>query len=278
MSWGVFSLVLLAAMLHASWNAIVKGGGDTRLSSVLVAGGCALVAAPGLWVLPPPAAASWPFLSASAVLQGLYFVLLARAYRVADMSQVYPLMRGTAPVLVTVVGFVWLGEILSGAALLGIGVICLGMFGMAVGWPRAARVEGVPSALGNALVIAAYTLIDGVGVRRSGAPVAYSLWLFVLTGVPLVLWALHAQGRAFADYARRHWRFGLIGGAGSLASYGLALWAMTQAPVAMVAALRETSILFGTLLSWLLLHETVGLRRVLAAGLIAAGAMALRMG
>jgi drug/metabolite transporter (DMT)-like permease len=129
----------------------------------------------------------------------------------------------------------------------------------------------------NAGVIAGYTLIDGIGVRRSGAPAAYTLWIFLLGGLPLAAWAIAARRDSIVPYARRNWHFGLIGGAGTLASYGLALWAMTLAPIAVVAALRETSILFGTIISGLVLKEQVGFTRAAAACIIALGAAVLRL-
>jgi len=274
----VFCLVLLAAVLHASWNAIVKGGGDKWLSTILVAAFSALASAPALLFLPAPAPASWPFLLASTVCQCLYFVLLARAYRLADLSQVYPLMRGCAPLLVTAVAVLAMGEVLPQSAFIGIGAICAGILAMACGLLRGETATGVPTALLNALVIAAYTLIDGVGVRRAGSPLAYLCWLLLLTGLPLMFCGLAFRGRELRAYLRRHWRFGLAGGIGSVGSYGVALWAMTQVPVAMVAALRETSILFGALISWRLLHERIGAQRLLAVAMIAVGAMALRLG
>jgi uncharacterized membrane protein len=133
-------------------------------------------------------------------------------------------------------------------------------------------------ALINAGVIACYTLIDGVGVRKSGAPVAYTLWVFLLTGIPLAAWALVARRAEFCAYVTRHWRLGVIGGVGTVASYGLALWAMTQAPIATVAALRETSILFGVVISAWVLKEHLTRVRIVAACVIAAGAMLLRLG
>jgi len=159
----------------------------------------------------------------------------------------------------------------------GVSIICLGILGMAAGARRGNR-KGVALALANAVVIAGYTMIDGLGVRRSGAPAAYTLWLFLISGVPLAAWTLRTRGRiALAEYVRRNWHFGLIGGAGSLASYGLALWAMTVAPIAVVAALRETSIVFGAVISGLILKEPVGLARFAAACTIALGAAVLRL-
>ena len=127
------------------------------------------------------------------------------------------------------------------------------------------------------MLIASYTLIDGAGVRRSGAPAAYTLWIFLLTGVPLLLWAISTRGKTFRRYVGRNWHLGLVGGFGTVASYGLALWAMTVAPVAVIAALRETSILFGTAISGFVLKEKISPIRIVGACVIAAGAIMLRL-
>jgi drug/metabolite transporter (DMT)-like permease len=221
-----------------------------------------------------PAPASWPYAAASAVFQIAYFLLIARTYQITDMSQAYPLMRGTAPIIVALVSVFQMGDVLSPIAWAGVIAICVGIVTMALG-NRVNNRKGISLALLNALVIAGYTLIDGAGVRRSAAPAAYTLWVFLLTGLPLALWAASARKSEFFPYVGRHWRLGLAGGVGTTASYGLALWAMTVAPVAVVAALRETSILFATLLAGLVLKERVGLRRVIAACIIACGAAIL---
>jgi drug/metabolite transporter (DMT)-like permease len=278
MSIGVFGVVLFAALLHASWNAIVKGAGDKLLTTVLVTTFAALLAAVSLPALRQPHAGSWHFILASSLFQVTYFVLLARTYHVADMSQSYPLMRGTAPLLVGMVSVLALGADLTVTMWIGVGVICSGILGMAAGDRRRNR-RGTALALLNAVVIAGYTIIDGLGVRRSAAPAAYTLWIFLVSGVPLAAWAIRTRGRAtLTEYMCRNWHFGLIGGVGSVASYGLALWAMTIAPIAVVAALRETSILFGVVISGLLLKEHIGFARFAAACTIALGAAVLRLG
>lgn len=272
----VFAFVLLAAALHASWNAIVKRGGDTLLTTALVTTSAALIAVAGLPFLPSPLPASWPFIAASTAFQIAYFVLVARTYRVADMSLAYPLMRGTAPLLVALTSFALVGEPLSRSAWLGVGVVCVGILSMA-GAARQASKAGVALSLGNAIVIAGYTLIDGIGVRRSGAPSAYTLWIFLLTGFVLGGWALTTRHRTFLRYGQQNWLLGLVGGAGTIGSYGLALWAMTVAPVAVVAALRETSILFGVAIAALFLREKVGTAKVVGVCIIAIGAVVLRL-
>ncbi|WP_347265985.1 DMT family transporter [Paracoccus sp. (in: a-proteobacteria)] len=276
MSLAAFATVLFAAALHASWNAIVKGGRDKLMMTALIAVTAAAIAGVVLPFLRQPAPASWPYIVASVLLQSGYFVLVARIYHVADMSQAYPVMRGTAPLLVALASMVLLKESLGAGALLGIGLICAGVLSMAAAGGRGDN-RGTGLALLNAVVIAGYTLVDGIGVRISGAPAGYAFWIFLLTGLPFLAWGLVARRDDFLGAMRQYMLAGLVGGIGTSASYGLALWAMTLAPVAMVSALRETSILFGAAISGLILRETVGRARIAAACLIAAGAMALRL-
>jgi len=276
MPFVVFAVVILAALLHASWNAIVKSASDKFLTTIMVTAAAAGLSVVLLPFLDIPAHASWPYAIASALFQIIYFLLVARTYQVADMSQAYPLMRGTAPLLVALVSAFAMGDALSLVGWTGVIGICLGIFSIGLGGKRHNR-TGVHLALLNALVIAAYTLIDGVGVRRSGAPAAYTLWVFLLTGLPLTLWAAAAWRSTFVPYVSRHWRLGIAGGIGTTASYGLALWAMTVAPIAVVAALRETSILFGAVVAGLVLKEHLGPRRIISACIIACGAAALRL-
>ncbi len=276
MPLSVFAVVMLAAFLHASWNALVKSAPDKFLGTIMITTASALLAAAVIPFLQAPAASSFPFAIASAGLQIIYFLLIARTYQVADMSQTYPLMRGAAPLIVAFVEAFKMSGSLSPFAWTGVVVICLGVFSIALGGGSNDR-PGVRLALLNALVIAGYTLVDGLGVRRSGAPAAYTLWVFFLSGVPLTLWAMTARRSTFIPYLGRHWPLGIAGGIGTTSSYGLALWAMTIAPIAVVAALRETSILFGTLIAGIVLRESVGPRRLIAACIIAAGAALLRL-
>jgi len=275
--WPVFALILFAALLHASWNAFLKGSGDTLLSTTLVMGGAAVIALVALPFLPVPARASWPYLAVSAALQVGYLVLLVRIYHAVDMSLAYPLMRGSAPLTVALISALWLGEALPGIGWIGIATICLGILTMALGARGVLSPKGLAATLTNAAIIAGYTLIDGVGARASGTPAAYTLWLSLLTGLAMIAWAITARGAALVRYARRTWHLGLIGGLGTIVSYTIALWAMTMAPIAMVAALRETSILFATAISAFILRERVGPARIAAAAIIAGGAMLLRL-
>jgi drug/metabolite transporter (DMT)-like permease len=273
MSLSIFCIVLFAALLHASWNAIVKRGRDTLLTTILVTGSAAILAAIGLPFLPAPAEQSWPWLAASTALQVIYYVLVARTYRLTDMSASYPLMRGCAPLMVALVGTLFIGERLAWIAWAGIALICAGILCMTRGISR--QHLGLP--LLNAGVIATYTLVDAWGARHSGAALSYTLWLFLLSGLPLPIWALCTRAAALRTYARANGYYGVVGGIGTLTSYALALWAMTVAPVAMISALRETSILFGILISAFILHERVTRQRWIAAGLIVVGAAVMRL-
>lgn len=277
MSFAVFVIILLGAALHATWNAVVKAGTDKLLTTCMIASTASLIVLALVPFLEVPAKESWPFIGASVIFQVLYFVLVASTYRIADMSQTYPIMRGTAPLLVAAVSVFVLTEPLSSFAWFGIAVISLGILSMAAA-PSAGNPKGLVLALLNAAVIAGYTLIDGLGVRKSSAPAAYTLWIFLLTGIPLAAWALITRRAVFRHYVTRHWRLGVVGGVGTVASYGLALWAMTQAPIASVSALRETSILFGVVISAWVLKEQLTRVRIAAACIIAVGAMVLRLG
>jgi drug/metabolite transporter (DMT)-like permease len=272
----VFAAVLAGAILHAAWNAIVKSARDKLLTTVLITASAALIALAALPVLAAPAPASLGYAALSAVFQILYFVLLTRAYHSTDMSQSYPLMRGSAPVLVALVSAWALGERLSGPAWVGVLTVCCGIIAIAASG-RSGDPKGLRFALLNGVVIACYTLIDGLGVRRSGAPAGYTAWVVLLTGVPLSLWGIGSNRSRFWPYLQRHWRLGIAGGLATTLSYGLALWAMTLAPIAVVAALRETSILFGTLIAGLVLKERIGGVRIASACMIAGGAIVLRL-
>ena len=275
MSLPIFGLVLLAAVLHALWNAVVRGAGDKLLTTILVAAVGALVGIAVLPFLPPMAPGAWAYLGVSAVLEIAYYALVAVAYRHAEMSRAYPLMRGIPPLLVAVVSTAFLGTGLAPLEWTGVGLISAGILTMLVGGRGSGDRRGIAFAIVNAVVIACYTLTDGIGVRVSGSPIAYTMWIFVLTGVPLAAWALLRRPDIVA-YARRNWGYGVGGGLGTLASYGLVLYAMTAAPVPLVAALRETSILFGTAIAALVLRERVTPVRVVAVLIIAAGAAVLR--
>ena len=276
----VMLVVLFAAALHATWNALVKSGDDKLVDTALITAGAAVLAAACLPFLPPPAQACWPYLAASVAIHILYFALVAAAYRAGDMSFAYPLMRGAGPLIVAVLSAAVIGERLSAPAWAGVLLICGGVLGLALAYrrPQGSILEPMAFALGNAMVIALYTFVDGVGARLSGQAFAYTFWMFLLTAPFLVIWPAITRFPALRAQVAARWRLGLIGGGCTLGSYALALWAMTKAPIAPVAALRETSILFGMAIAALLLKERFGWSRTLAAATIALGTITLRLG
>jgi len=266
--------VLGAALLHAGWNAMIKSGPDAQLETVSIAATSGLIALALAPLLAAPAAQSWPWLIGSALVHILYFVFLAGAYRWGELSYTYPVMRGGGPMIVAAVGALALGEILPAAETLGVLLICAGILGFASG---AHDRRATAFAVGNAVVIAAYTLIDGQGARASGAPVSYTLWFFALNGLVISAYGLTRRGREFPAYLRRHWMRAALGGAFSVGAYGIALWAMTRAPIALVAVLRETSVVFAALLAAIFLKEKFTRRRLVATGAVMAGLVALRI-
>ena len=273
----VFLLVLFAALLHASWNAIIKSSPNTLLDSITLTIAAAVLAGCVLPFLPLPAPAAWPWLGASVALHVCYFLLLGAVYRHGDLSHVYPLMRGVAPMLVALVGVVWLGESLSAAMWTGIALICAGILLPVLRHPQALAARATSLALVSALITAAYTLVDGNGTRLSGHSLSYCLWMFLLEAPPLVLAASFTQGGALWVHARRRWRHAAAGAFCVLGSYSIALWAMVSAPIAAVAALRETSVLFAALIGCTLLGEKLGTWRIGGAAVIACGMAMLRL-
>ncbi|MGE3572298.1 MAG: EamA family transporter [Burkholderiales bacterium] len=271
--------VLGAALLHAGWNAFLKSGADKQLDAIGIAvgsGTVALVVAPFMGV---PDAASWPWIAASAIVHIAYFRLLASAYQWGDLSFSYPIMRGGGPLVVTAAGVVAFGEVLPWAETLGVLLISAGILAFATHTARdpAAQRKSLWFALANAAVIAAYTLIDAKGARLSGAPVAYALWFFVANGIVMLAIGCLERGLAAPRHLLRRWRLTFVGGAGAVIAYGTALWAMTQAPVALVAALRETSVVFAATLGAIFLREPFTTRRIAATLIVLVGLLALRL-
>ncbi|MES2937540.1 MAG: EamA family transporter [Pseudomonadota bacterium] len=278
LTWPIVGAVLCGAALHAGWNALIKSSPDKALDTAVIHTLGSALALPVVVLVGWPPAAAWPFIGASVLIHIAYYVALTGAYKHGDLSLTYPLMRGSAPLLVALSSALAFGEPLGGwawAGVLGVsaGVLVLGLSRHAMDSPRA-----VAFALANALVIAAYTVVDGLGVRASGDALQYVLALFALEGWPFGLMVLARRGAAVAwPYARRRAPIAAVGALASFGSYGVALWAMTRAPVATVAALRETSVLFAALLGVWLLKEAFSLRRALGTAVIVAGVAALRL-
>lgn len=279
MTAGIFLAILAAALMHAGWNAIVKIGLDRLLTITLVAAAAGLVSLPLLGFFPAPLPAAWPWMAASVVLHVGYNVALARAYEIGDFGVVYPIARGTAPLLTAIAGALVVGEYLTPIELAGILVLVAGVWLMAARGrvPAAVGASAVVPALITSMFISGYSLSDGLGARASASANGYTLWLFALDGIAMLAVTLGWRGRAAMMSALPYWRSGLAGGVLSLGAYGIAIWAMTKAPIALVAALRESSVLFAAVISVLLLGEPLRWSRGLAALLIAAGIILIRL-
>jgi drug/metabolite transporter (DMT)-like permease len=269
----VIGVVLVAALLHATWNLLVRSGTDRALDTILVATVAGAISLPVALLLPAPARESWPHVAASALIHAVYFLALAEAYRDGHFGPSYTIMRGTAPLLVTLLGVAGVAsEPAAATTWLGAAVVSGGILAMAALAPRGGvSRRGAAFVALNACVIALYTIVDGTGARRSGAPVAYTAWVFLLDVPPLVAVALATRGRAALAHARTRWARAAAGGALTVTSYALALWAMTRAPIAAVAALRETSVVFATMLGTWRLGEPLGPARLAAACAVALG-------
>jgi phosphonate utilization associated putative membrane protein len=284
LTWPVVLAALCGAMLHAGWNALVKSSGDKTVDTALVTLFGAVVALPFmLWAgLPRPE--SWPFIAGSLFIHIGYYFALSGAYRHGELGMTYPIMRGFAPLLVALASGSLIGEVPSPAAWLGVvGITCgVALVGLAHPGEALHHRKALLFAFANAAIIALYTLVDGLGVRQAGGALRYVLILFVLDGLPypLIVWLRRPREgrREILRYARGRWPLAVLGGMASIGSYAIALWAMTKAPVASVAALRETSVLFAALLGTLLLKEKFGLQRALGTLVVVLGVMALRLG
>ncbi|MFD7320762.1 EamA family transporter [Streptomyces sp. NPDC059875] len=271
----VAAAVLLAAVTHASWNALAHTIRDQLLSFTLIAGGGALIGAVTAFFVPLPAAGAWPYLIASAVLHVGYMVLLMRSFTLGDFGQMYPIARGTAPLAVTFLAAVFVDEIPDGWQLTGVAFACAGLTGLALwGIRGSGRRPDWPALLAagaTGLAIAGYTVVDGVGVRASGTPLGYIAWLMVLEGTSIPAYALWTRRSALLAQLRPHAARGLFGAALSVCAYGLVLWAQTKAALAPIAALRESSIIVGAAIGAVFFKERFGGPRVAAAGLMVVG-------
>lgn len=277
----VFLAVLAAAAMHAGWNAFLKLRVEPFLAMVLVTTFAGVVALPAWPFLGVPRLEAWPWLLASVALHLGYYVALTKAYERADMSQVYPIARGGAPLLTAAIGVSLLGESLTplqgaGVAALGLGVMLISLLGRR----RGAAFD--PAALGyaglTAISVCGYTLVDGVGARTAGDPHAYSASLFVIDAFPLLAFALWRRGAAGLAPLRPYLLQGLAGGALSLGAYWIAIWAMTVAPIPLVAAVRESSVLFAALIAVVLLKEPLQPGRASAAVVIVCALALMRLG
>jgi drug/metabolite transporter (DMT)-like permease len=275
----VFLAVLFAAACHAGWNALIKVGLDPLSTTTLISLGSGVVALLFLPVVGLPAVAAWPWIAASVIIHLFYFAALIEAYRTGDLGQVYPIARGSAPLMTAAVTTLFVGETMSALGWAGIVALVAGVFLLSArGGRDLARIDrrAVGFALMTALTICAYSVVDGIGARVSGNPNAYSAWLF--TGIAFVMlpYALWRDGHDVIPAMQTYWRRGLAGGGLQLLSYGIAIWAMSVAPIAIVATLRETSVLFGAVIAVVVLKEPLRAMRIIAALLILCGLALIR--
>ncbi len=276
----VFAAVLFAAACHAGWNASIKRGLDPLASTVAISLGAALVSLFAMPVVGLPAPEAWLWVLASIAIHLFYFAALIESYRTGDMGQVYPIARGSAPLMTATVTTWFVGERLGFVGWLGIVLLAAGVLLLSLrGGRDLAKLNrhAVGFALFTAVTVCAYSVVDGVGARLAGSANAYSAALFVGIGPVMALYALARGGISALGDTKRLWFTGLAGGALQLGSYGIAIWAMTLAPIAIVAALRETSVLFGALIAVIVLKEPMRAGRIVAALLIVCGLVLVRL-
>jgi drug/metabolite transporter (DMT)-like permease len=276
----VFLAVLFAAACHAGWNALIKVGLDPLSTTTLISIGSGAVALMFLPLVGVPAWAAWPSLIASVVIHLVYFASLIESYRTGDLGQVYPIARGSAPLMTAMATTIFVGEKLSLVGWTGIFALVVGVLLLSArGGRELTEIDrrAIGFALFTALTICAYSVVDGIGARLSANPNAYSLWLFVGIAVVMLPYALYRDGPDVVPAMQHFWWRGFAGGALQVLSYGIAIWAMTVAPIAIVATLRETSVLFGAAIAVVVLREPLRAVRIVAACLIVCGLIMIRL-
>ncbi|HET9714862.1 MAG TPA: EamA family transporter [Pseudolabrys sp.] len=275
----VFVAVLFAAACHAGWNALIKVGLDPLSTTAIISVGSGIVAVAFVPFVGVPAWAAWSPLLASVAIHLLYFAALVESYRTGDLGQVYPIARGSAPLMTAGATTMLVGEKLSAVGWMGIVVLVAGVFLLSVrGGRELTKIDkrAIGFAFITAISICAYSVVDGIGARVSGNPNAYSAWLFLGIALVMVPYAVLRDGNVI-PVMKRYWRRGLTGGILQVVSYGTAIWAMTVAPIAIVATLRETSVLFGAIIAVIVLREPLRAVRITAACLIVSGLIAIKM-
>jgi drug/metabolite transporter (DMT)-like permease len=276
----VFLAVLFAAACHAGWNALIKVGLDPLSTTTLISVGSGLVALVLLPFVGLPAWGAWPWLVASVAIHLIYFASLIESYRTGDLGQVYPIARGSAPLMTAAATTVIVGERLSLVGWTGILALVAGVLFLSARGGRDLAVvdrRAIGFALFTAITVCGYSVVDGIGARASANPNAYSVCLFIGIVLVMVPYALYRDGRDVMPAMHLYWRRGLAGGALQFLSYGIAIWAMTIVPIAVVAALRETSVLFGATIAVVLLKEPLRAVRIVAALMIVCGLILIRV-
>lgn len=278
MTLTVFLSVLCAAFLHASWNAVIKTGRNKQTAMMIMSVAQGIIGIAVVAFRPLPGAEVWPWLVASGLIHMAYQLFLAYAYEQGDLSRVYPIARGTAPLLVLLFSLAFLSETVSAMEYLGIAILGLGIVTMARGvFTSGESRRLVPYALGAACATAGYSIVDGLGARVEGDAIAYVGWLMMLSGAFYIPAVVALKGRAVTVASGRSWGMGFVAAVLSMGAYMIAVWAMTLAPIALVTALRETSILFAVLLGWLVFGDPMNRGKALAASLIVLGVVLTRL-
>ena len=275
----VIVLVLTAAVLHAVWNAVVKVDGDRLMAMAVVIGTTGLLAPILLLLGPSPAPESWAYIAVSALLNNVYFLFLIEAYRVGDLSHAYPLARGSAPLMVAAGAVVFGGESLGAGEMVGIALVSGAIIslvfiagdGLKAGW----RPTVYPLLTG--LMIAAYTVVDGIGVRLSGSPAGFIGWLFILSPLPIAVIAVVRRRYGVIGFLRSRWKPAVLAGCLNLGSYGLAIWALSLGAMAHVSALRETSVIIAALIGTFVLGESFGRKRIFSTIVVVIGVVIINL-
>ena len=276
---GVVALVLLTALLHASWNAVVKSSGDQLMAMTLVLGTGALAAGCMIPFVEAPDRAAWPYLGLSVVVHTFYALFLLLSYRFGDLSHVYPIARGLGPLLVALLSALLAGEFLSRLQIGALIVVSFAIASLALerGLPRGEGMKPVAFAIATGVLIGVYTFLDGQGGRHTRDPFSYIAWLFFFDGIPLVVATVLLRRGRIGPLLRAQGRAGAIAGLISIVAYAIVIWAMRRGSMAIVASLRETSVIFGALIGAVVLGEPFGRQRVLAAAIVVAGVVALSL-
>jgi drug/metabolite transporter (DMT)-like permease len=275
-SGAVIVAVIVAALLHAVWNALAHGIGDRLIGFALIGVASSVCGAVAVAVTGPPAPGAWPYIAASVVLHIAYNVLLLVSYELGEFSQVYPLARGTSPWVVALVAATVLGQALPPLELVGVLTVSAGLISLIGRGSARAPLPALAAALGTGVMIAAYTVVDGVGVHQ-GPVLAYTGWLFLLQGPSMPLIAAVRYGRELPVRLRPSAITGLTGGVVSVAAYGLVLWAQTRGALAPIAALRETSIIMGAIIGTVFFGERFGPIRAVASAVVVTGIILINL-
>ena len=276
LSLSVTLAVIAAAVTHAAWNAIAHGIKDQTLAFALIGVGGIAVGIPLVIVAAMPRGDCWPYLLGSVAIHVFYNLLLMQCYRLGEFSQVYPLARGTSPLVVSILAAIFIHEHLSPPQIAGVLVVSAGLATLVLAGRRPGRAAFL-AAVGTGLTIAAYTTVDGVGVRLSGSPAGYIGWLMVLESLCVPMFAVIRRRDVLLKQPKRILLAGLAAGALSVLAYGLVLWAQTRGALAPIAALRETSVIFGAIIGTLVFREPFGRTRIAATVLVAAGIILLNV-